>query len=72
MNTSAAIADSLLRQAFGGQARRALPRRTVQVRIGSSRLRVPVSQRDYVISSLDWARDPEQVEGRRTVMNNAG
>ena len=24
------------------------------------------------ISSLDRARDPEQVEGRRTVMNNAG
>ena len=29
MSTSAAIADSLLRRAFGGQARRSLPRRTV-------------------------------------------
>jgi len=29
MNTSAVIADSLLRQAFGGQARRSLPRRTI-------------------------------------------
>jgi hypothetical protein len=37
---------SLLRQAFSGQARRSLPRRTVQVRLGVSRLRVPVSQRD--------------------------
>ena len=24
------------------------------------------------LSSLDWARDPEQAEGRRTVMNNVG
>ncbi|WHZ27934.1 MAG: hypothetical protein OJF51_002732 [Nitrospira sp.] len=29
MNVSAAIADSLLRQAFGGQARLSRPRRTV-------------------------------------------
>ena len=56
MSTSAAIADSLLRRAFGWQARRSLPRRTVQVRLGDSRLRVPVSPRDYAIS-------------RRTVMN---
>ena len=34
MSTSAAIADSLLRQAFGGQARRSSPQRTVQVRSG--------------------------------------
>ena len=38
MSASAAIADSLLRRAFGGQARRSLPRRTVQVRLGTSRL----------------------------------
>jgi hypothetical protein len=59
MNTSAAIADSLLRRAFGWQARRSTPRRTVQVRLGISRLRMPVSQRDCAIS-------------QRTVMNNAG
>jgi hypothetical protein len=59
MNASTAIADSLLRQAFGGQARRSLPRRTVQVRLEASRLRMPVSQRDCAIS-------------RRTIMNNAG
>jgi len=59
MSTSAAIADSLLRQAFGGQARRSFPHRTARVRLGVSRLRVPVSQRDSAIS-------------RRTVMNNAG
>ena len=59
MSASAAIADSLLRRAFGGQARRSLPRRTVQVRLGASRLRMPVSQRDCAIS-------------RRTVMNNVG
>ncbi len=59
MAASAAIADSLLRRAFGWQARRSPPRRTVQVRLGISRLRMPVSQRDFAIS-------------RRTVMNNAG
>ena len=59
MNTSAAIADSLLRQAFGGQARRSAPQRTTRVRVGVSRLRMPVSQRDCAISP-------------RTVMNNAG
>ncbi len=31
-----------------------------------------VSLRGPAISSLDWARDPEQVEGQRTVMNSAG
>ena len=59
MSASAAIADSLLRRAFGWQARRSPPRRTVQVRVGISRLRMPVSQRDCTIS-------------RRTVMSNAG
>src|SRR6266850_2266955 len=59
MSASAAIADSLLRRACGWQARRSPPRRTVQVRLGISRLRMPVSQRDCAIS-------------RRTVMNNAG
>ena len=59
MNASAAIADSLLRRACGWQARRSPPQRTVQVRLGISRLRMPVSQRDCAIS-------------RRTVMNNAG
>jgi len=59
MSISAAIADSLLRQAFGGQARRSRPRRTIQVRLGRSRFRMPVSQHDCAIS-------------RRTVMNNAG
>ena len=46
-------------RAFGGQARRSLPRRTVQVRLGASRFRMLVSQRDCAIS-------------RRTIMNNAG
>jgi len=59
MNTSAAIADSLLRQAFGGQARRSAPQRTARVRVEASRLRMPVSQCDCAISP-------------RTVMNNAG
>jgi hypothetical protein len=43
-----------------------------QVRLGREGLHAPVSLGDSTISSLDWARDPEQVEGRRTVMNNAG
>ena len=59
MSASAAIADSLLQRAYGWQARRSPPRRTIQVRLGISRLRMPVSQRDCAIS-------------RRTVMNNAG
>ena len=59
MSASAAIADSLLRRAGVWQARHSPPQRTVQVRLGISRLRMPVSQRDYAIS-------------RRTVMNNAG
>jgi len=39
MNTSAAIADPLLRQAIGLLARPSVPHRTAGVRIGSSRLR---------------------------------
>jgi len=59
MSASAPIADSRLRRAFGGQARHSPPQRTGQVRIGASRLRVSISQRDFAIS-------------RRTIMNNAG
>jgi len=59
MNDSAAIADPLLRQAFGRRARPSDPPRTARVRLGSSRLRAPVSQRGSAIS-------------RRTVMNHAG
>jgi len=59
MNASAAIADPLLRQAYGRRARLSDPHRTAQVRIGTSRLRAPVSRRGSAIS-------------RRTVTNNAG
>jgi hypothetical protein len=59
MSTSAAIADPLLRRAFGRRARPSHPHRTARVRLGSSRLRAPVSQRSSAIS-------------RRTVMNNKG
>jgi len=59
MSTSAAIADSLLRRAFGRRARPSAPPRTARVRVGPSRLRAPVSQHDSAIS-------------RRTVMNYAG
>jgi len=59
MNTSAAIADPLLRRAFGRRARLSDPHRTARVRIGSSQLRAPVSRRGSAIS-------------RRTVMNNGG
>jgi len=45
MNTSAAIADPLLRRAVGRRARPSPPHRTARVRIGSSRLRTPVSRR---------------------------
>jgi len=66
MNASAAIADSLLRQAWplalGGQAGGLAPQ-SVNVLLGGrlppSRLRAPVSPRDCAIS-------------RRTVMNNPG
>jgi len=56
MSASAAIADPLLRRAFGQRARPSDPHRTARVRIGSSRLRAPVSRRGSAIS-------------RRTVMN---
>jgi len=59
MSASAAIADSLVRRAFGRRARPSDPQRTARVRLRSSRLRTPVSRRDSSIS-------------RRTVMNNAG
>jgi len=44
MSASVAIADPLLRRAFGGQTRRLPPQRTVQVRLRASQLRMPVSQ----------------------------
>jgi len=50
MSASAAIADSLLRRAFGRRARPSDPQRTAWVRFGSSRLRAPVSPRDSAIS----------------------
>jgi hypothetical protein len=56
--TSAAIADPLLRRAFGQRACPSDPPRTTRVRIGSSRLRALVSQRGSATS-------------RRIVMNNA-
>ena len=59
MNTSAAIADPLLRQADGLRARPLDPRRTARVRLRTSGLRVPVSGRGLAIS-------------RRAVMNSAG
>ena len=59
MTASAAIADSLLRRALGRRARPSDPPRTARVRIGSSRLRAPVSRHGSAIS-------------RRTVINHAG
>ena len=59
MNTSAAIADPLLRRAFGRRARPSYLRRTARVRLRSSGLRAPLSPSGSAIS-------------RRTVMNNAG
>jgi len=50
MNASAAIADPLLRRAFGRRARPSDPLRTARVRIGSSGLRAPVSRRGSAIS----------------------
>jgi len=50
MSASAAIADPLLRRAFGWRARPSDPQRTVQVRFESSRLRAPVSRGDPAIS----------------------
>ncbi|MDN5942862.1 MAG: hypothetical protein L0H94_13345 [Nitrospira sp.] len=43
-----------------------------QVCLPPSRLRVPDSLGVLAVSSLDWARDPERVEGSRTVMNTVG
>jgi hypothetical protein len=59
MNASAAIADSLLRRAFGGRLAPHNLDILFQVCLGFSGLRVPVSPRDCAIST-------------RTVMNNAG
>jgi len=50
MNTSAAIADPLLRQAYGQRARPSDPPCTARVRIGSSGLRALVSRRGSAIS----------------------
>jgi len=50
MNTSAAIADPLLRQAFGRRARPSDPHRTARVRLRSSGLRAPVSRHGSAIS----------------------
>jgi len=50
MNTSAAIADPLLRRAFGRRARPSAPHRTARVRLGFSRLRAPVLRRGSAIS----------------------
>ena len=58
-DSSAAIADPLLRHACGQQARPSDPRRTARVRLGSSGLRALVSRRGWAISP-------------RTVMKNAG
>ncbi len=43
MSASTTIANPLLRRAFGQRARPSDPHRTTRVRIGSSRLRAPVS-----------------------------
>src|SRR5262245_25213354 len=59
MSASAAIADPLLRRAFGQRARPSAPHRTARVRIGASGLHALVSQHGSTIS-------------RRTVMNSAG
>jgi hypothetical protein len=62
MNTSAAIADPLFRQACGRRARPSDLRHTARVCLRSSGLRAPFSRRGLAISSLDRARDPELVE----------
>jgi hypothetical protein len=59
MSPSAAIADSLLRRAFGGVLAVQAINILFQVCLSPSRLRLPVSRRDCAIS-------------RRSVMNNAG
>jgi len=50
MSASTAIADQLLRRAFGQRARPSAPHRTARVLLGSSRLRAPVSRGDSAIS----------------------
>ena len=50
MSASAAIADPLLRRAFGQRARPSDPHRTARVRIESSRLRTLVSRHGSAIS----------------------
>jgi len=59
MSGSAAIADPLLRQAFGLRARPSGLQRTARVRFRSSGLRAPLSPLGSAIL-------------QRTVMNNAG
>jgi len=48
MNTSATIADPLLRRAFGRRARPVDLQRTARVRLRSSRLRAPLSRHGSV------------------------
>jgi hypothetical protein len=43
-----------------------------QVCLLPSRLCAPVSHGVSAVSSLDWARDPEQVEGPRILVKNVG
>jgi len=50
MSASAAIADPLLRRAFGRLARPSDPQRTARVRLRSSGLRALLSQRGSAIS----------------------
>jgi len=57
MSASAAIADPLLRRAFGRRARPSDPQRTARVRIGSSGLHAPVSRPPPSPSPIVWGRD---------------
>jgi len=50
MSASAAIADPLLRRAFGRRARPSDPHRTARARIGSLRPRAPVWRRVCTLS----------------------
>ena len=50
MVASAAIANPLLRQAFGRRARHSVPPRALQVRLSPSYLHAPVSRRGCAIS----------------------
>lgn len=72
MSASTAIADSRLQQA---SADKLVPRALdvlLHVRLDPSGLRVPVSQCDFAISSVDDARDPELVDGSLIVMSHTG